>query len=586
MDFDRRNGIKRALLGAGVGAVALAGINRAAAETIVTDEYVSVDGKRFTNAATAVVGRSGNVDYLCDGVDDGIQIQAAINAVNIAGGGTVFIRNGTYYIESLMVLKSNVDLVGESKNAVIERPTGSSAHRIFEGVSASNFSIRNLTINANEVDISAAQCVVRIGQIGQECEYFTLDGLSIIGGGKTCLSIFACSNFTLNDIVLKSGSQVDQADGCTIGRSAHFNISNMLIYSGDDGVGISSSQYGNLCNISRYGAFAGGTVKIGSYGSDLRDNHDITGTNIINVSTGATGTCLAFFPGFDDAKFTMENFAFSNIIGINGESTVSITGSDNLQTGVDMTFQNVIISNIIGNGNVDTFIINDKHAIRDLTVNGLISDSATHMGVVVESGKDIAFSNLRIKDSVSSGIWINPTLGSAYIGDISFDGVNMSGCGGSSAFYCRTGLAATSNLTITDIVVNNSPDGGGIGIESSTATINGGILHDNFRHGIRSRNSDVSGLFIRGCYVYDNDIGLDVLSPNNVRITDSTFSNALDFFGNPPLSYDTRDVPTISSGSGAPTSTPEKIGNVYIDTSAPALYYAKGSASSADWVQQ
>jgi len=42
-------------------------------------------------------------------------------------------------------------------------------------------------------------------------------------------------------------------------------------------------------------------------------------------------------------------------------------------------------------------------------------------------------------------------------------------------------------------------------------------------------------------------------------------------------------APTISSGSGAPGSTPGKIGDIYVDTAAPALYAAKGTASSADW---
>jgi hypothetical protein len=42
----------------------------------------------------------------------------------------------------------------------------------------------------------------------------------------------------------------------------------------------------------------------------------------------------------------------------------------------------------------------------------------------------------------------------------------------------------------------------------------------------------------------------------------------------------------ISSGSGAPGSTPARIGAIYVDTTAPALYVAKGSSSSADWQLQ
>lgn len=39
------------------------------------------------------------------------------------------------------------------------------------------------------------------------------------------------------------------------------------------------------------------------------------------------------------------------------------------------------------------------------------------------------------------------------------------------------------------------------------------------------------------------------------------------------------------SGSGAPSSTPDYLGKIYIDTTAGNVYIAKGTASSADWVQ-
>ena len=41
--------------------------------------------------------------------------------------------------------------------------------------------------------------------------------------------------------------------------------------------------------------------------------------------------------------------------------------------------------------------------------------------------------------------------------------------------------------------------------------------------------------------------------------------------------------PSATTGRRAPSSTPGKIGDLYIDTVAPALYAAKGAASSADW---
>jgi len=44
-------------------------------------------------------------------------------------------------------------------------------------------------------------------------------------------------------------------------------------------------------------------------------------------------------------------------------------------------------------------------------------------------------------------------------------------------------------------------------------------------------------------------------------------------------------APIITSGAGAPTSTPGKAGDVYIDTTAKTGYVATGNASSADWDQ-
>lgn len=44
--------------------------------------------------------------------------------------------------------------------------------------------------------------------------------------------------------------------------------------------------------------------------------------------------------------------------------------------------------------------------------------------------------------------------------------------------------------------------------------------------------------------------------------------------------------PTISSGSVAPTSTPNKIGDIYVDTTNYKTYIAKGTSSSADWIKQ
>ena len=57
-------------------------------------------------------------NYVCDGVADDVQIQAAIDALP-AGGGTVELTYGTYNITASLVLDDNINLVGSGWNSII-----------------------------------------------------------------------------------------------------------------------------------------------------------------------------------------------------------------------------------------------------------------------------------------------------------------------------------------------------------------------------------------------------------------------------------------------------------------------------------
>jgi hypothetical protein len=95
--------------------------------------------------------------------------------------------------------------------------------------------------------------------------------------------------------------------------------------------------------------------------------------------------------------------------------------------------------------------------------------------------------------------------------------------------------------------------------------------------------------------VTNGEVGILTIAPNGVTISATNIGSAgltgqSDFSPNiTDLDYTQKIyvdtvAPTISSGTGAPATTPTKIGDIYIDTSAPALYFSKGVASSADWI--
>lgn len=71
-------------------------------------------------------------------------LQLAINYVNSIGGGTIFIRNGTYVLKAIIVMYSNIHLVGEDSVNTIIDCNAADNHFAISGIS--NVSIENLTI--------------------------------------------------------------------------------------------------------------------------------------------------------------------------------------------------------------------------------------------------------------------------------------------------------------------------------------------------------------------------------------------------------------------------------------------------------
>jgi hypothetical protein len=43
------------------------------------------------------------------------------------------------------------------------------------------------------------------------------------------------------------------------------------------------------------------------------------------------------------------------------------------------------------------------------------------------------------------------------------------------------------------------------------------------------------------------------------------------------------EAPTISTGVLPPTTTPEKVGDMFVDTAAKKIYFAIGTTASTDW---
>lgn len=93
-------------------------------------------------------------------------------------------------------------------------------------------------------------------------------------------------------------------------------------------------------------------------------------------------------------------------------------------------------------------------------------------------------------------------------------------------------------------------------------------------------------------YVHTDNNFTDILLTNlnnqsGVNTGDETNSTIIQKIGYTPANN--ANTPIITSGSGVPTSTPTKIGDVYVDTAIsthPVYYTAVGNTSSANWIKQ
>lgn len=113
-------------------------------------------------AATAVIARDTDAsnkfaDYICDGVDDDVQIQAAIDAIAALGGGKIIIRAGSFTLGNAisLQLKHNIVVEGEGIGATILQAKAAfpTNHGLFENTSlTNNFEATGFTLDGNKAN--------------------------------------------------------------------------------------------------------------------------------------------------------------------------------------------------------------------------------------------------------------------------------------------------------------------------------------------------------------------------------------------------------------------------------------------------
>jgi hypothetical protein len=125
------------------------------------------------------VGVTGQeADYICDGTNDDVEINAAVTAVNAGGGGIVQFREGTYILNNTITPKSYVSLVGAGKQKTLFNftTTPAASNMITSGSGTLlNFEVCHVTLDAQSAMKGLINCATTVQEIEiHDCEFLNM----------------------------------------------------------------------------------------------------------------------------------------------------------------------------------------------------------------------------------------------------------------------------------------------------------------------------------------------------------------------------------------------------------------------------
>ncbi len=354
--------------------------------------------------------------------------QTAINnaiAALPAGGGTVYLMEGTYIVDGAITLPTNVTLTGAGKTTILKLKDGINANiKLIDAGSGTAKVVSNLKLDGNSSNNSSgAQTGVNFGSIGSTTTPgMTVDNLDI-------------ENFRNEAII-----------GTTGARAVITN--NFLVANGGGGSiylnGINSSVVSNNVVQTTTGSAPG--IFTRGDGSQVTDNRitNAAGAGIDDSGKGDTisGNTITT-TGSDGIVFG----AYNNYIVTN--NTISTSGRDGIRINISATNSLVsgnTITNSASNG-INVYISNSNNTISNNTISASGTVTTTSSGIIVDnSSNSNTITDNNITDTAGTGYAIYVKNGTAnYLAD---------------NYYSGTG-AASINDTATGTVFGGQLNGSG-----------------------------------------------------------------------------------------------------------------------------
>ncbi len=197
--------------------------------------------------ATFVVAASDSVhkyeaDYFCDGTNDHVQIQQAIDALP-ATGGEVVLLDGTYNIEVSLVLDSYQTLRGCGRSTILTTTTADVD--IITAAGGAGTEKVEILIADLCVDGNAGGAVNDIGIYWTFVDYSEIRGVYLQNNGEYGLRFFNCDFNNVHDSTFQSNA----GDNISVTIGFHNSYMNNIILGGTAaGISIGTDDFSEIAN--------------------------------------------------------------------------------------------------------------------------------------------------------------------------------------------------------------------------------------------------------------------------------------------------------------------------------------------------
>ena len=395
-----------------------------------------------TRSATFVIAASDSstlskqqADYVCDGVDDQVEIQAAIDALP-AVGGTIIMREGVYSISAYVTISSNVTLLGYGNAKIIDAvyigellyvldATNVTVDGIHinvtktSGGTTNGFGIyinnsNNVTIKNSNIE-GTSNTTPTWGVAGKNSNYITFDSNYVSGIQYEALSFW----WNVNHSIMSNNIMVENGFGMVIERESSYNtligntITNSNLTTGDilvrnahhnsvtgntiknnfsltykQGVAVENFSHDNVISgntlVGLYDSIA---IKSGSQGNTISNNNIIgkinNGIYLLTQNNQVIGNTISYAnSGIYVSGGTSNNISNNKIvgnIGANGNAAIHLSGgSNNTIRGNDILFSTGYGIRFVGTS--------ESNIIENNTIADDYSLVAAILGVSANSG--------------------------------------------------------------------------------------------------------------------------------------------------------------------------------------------------------